>query len=213
MKVVVFSDVHGNLPALEEMLRREADADQFICLGDVVNYGPWSRECVDLVRDLKNGVCVLGNHESYFLNRKYEGTHPLPQKFFDVCIRDFDHFDWIESLPEEYFMYDFHFKHTLSGKKIYPDTEIEIKDNNFIGHSHHQFYRKINGYDLYNVGSIGQNRQFINVISYALFFPENNVVEMKNLLYDERQIINEMKSRNYPEDCIAYYDGKPRLQN
>ncbi|MCK6693236.1 MAG: metallophosphoesterase [Thermoanaerobaculia bacterium] len=211
MKVVVFSDVHGNLPALELMLKREAGADRFICLGDVVNYGPWSRECVELVRSLKNCVCLMGNHETYFRNRKYDGVHPLPQKFFEICIRDFDRFDWIEKLPEDYLFRDYHFVHTLEGKNIYPDSTVEIGENYFIGHSHHQFYKRIHSFDLYNVGSLGQNRKYINVISYAQFFPEERTVQMQNLIYDERILINEMKSRKYPEECIAYYEAKERL--
>jgi len=50
VKVLVISDVHGNLPALERVLDNNNDVDLVISLGDVVNYGPWSNECVQLLQ-------------------------------------------------------------------------------------------------------------------------------------------------------------------
>ncbi len=60
----VFSDVHGNLPALEAVLedveRRGVPAA--ICLGDLVGYGPFSNEVARLVRD--RGIpCLMGNYD------------------------------------------------------------------------------------------------------------------------------------------------------
>lgn len=57
------SDIHGNLEALTAVL---ADAErqgveQFICLGDVIGYGPNPRECIDLV--MQFDICILGNHD------------------------------------------------------------------------------------------------------------------------------------------------------
>lgn len=60
----VFSDVHGNLPALEAVL---ADIDvrgvaQTLCLGDLVGYGPSPNEVALLIRE--RGIpCVMGNYD------------------------------------------------------------------------------------------------------------------------------------------------------
>ena len=64
MITAVFSDVHGNLEALEAVLRdaREQGAGRFVCLGDVVGYGADPDACCERVRDLK-GVVVRGNHD------------------------------------------------------------------------------------------------------------------------------------------------------
>jgi len=210
MKVVVFSDVHGNLPALETMLRHAGKADQYICLGDNVNYGPWSEECVQLVAGLENCVCLMGNHEASFLAGKYEGAHPLPGLFFEMCIRDFKSWDLIKNLPEEYVLGKYRFVHTIENRNIYPDSEVDLRENLFIGHSHHQFHRTINGFSLVNTGSVGQNRRYINVIDYAVYFPETGEVELRNVLYDEQAFISEMKRRRYPVECVAYYDNKLR---
>ncbi len=64
MRYAILSDIHGNLPALEAVLRRlEREAvDGFLCLGDTVGYGPFPNECCELVRDLEPQI-VRGNHD------------------------------------------------------------------------------------------------------------------------------------------------------
>ena len=64
MLTAVFSDVHGNLEALEAVLRdaREHGAERFVCLGDVVGYGADPNMCSERVRGL-GGIVVRGNHD------------------------------------------------------------------------------------------------------------------------------------------------------
>jgi len=63
MRVLVLSDIHGNLAALETVLSAAEDQyDTVWCLGDVVGYGPRPNECVALIREIAS-VCVLGNHD------------------------------------------------------------------------------------------------------------------------------------------------------
>ncbi|MDE2723051.1 MAG: metallophosphoesterase family protein, partial [Gemmatimonadota bacterium] len=40
-RIAIFSDVHGNLEALQTVLEKiaEAQVDRIICLGDMVGYG------------------------------------------------------------------------------------------------------------------------------------------------------------------------------
>jgi predicted phosphodiesterase len=68
MRIAIISDVHGNLPALEAVLARleELDADVIHCLGDIVGYGPFPNECVELVQARCTHV-VKGNHDSGLL--------------------------------------------------------------------------------------------------------------------------------------------------
>lgn len=63
MKRAILSDIHGNLEALTAVLAnaRERGAEQIICLGDLIGYGPNPRECIDLV--MQFDVCILGNHD------------------------------------------------------------------------------------------------------------------------------------------------------
>ena len=60
----VFSDVHGNLPALEAVLADIAARNlrAAVCLGDLVGYGPWPNEVALLIRE--RGIpTVMGNYD------------------------------------------------------------------------------------------------------------------------------------------------------
>ena len=65
MLIAVLSDIHGNLPAFEEVLKKVEDlkVETLYCLGDTVGYGPFPNECVDLVRK-HCSVVLKGNHDS-----------------------------------------------------------------------------------------------------------------------------------------------------
>jgi putative phosphoesterase len=211
MKILIVSDIHGNLPAIETLLKMETDWDQIISLGDVVNYGPWSNECVDLLEDTRNCIKLSGNHESYFINRNNDNRDSLAYSFFEFCLPQFERQEQIKKYEERVTMHGFTLQHTLNNRYIYPDTALELDHNYFIGHSHRQFRYTNNLKVLVNPGSVGQNRQFINSINYALWNTVNSNIELKNIIYDVSIVINEMKKRNYPGECIAYYTNKPLL--
>jgi len=65
MRYAIFSDIHGNLPAWEQVLAdiRQSSVDVLICLGDVVGYGPKPQEVLDGIRAVTDHF-VLGNHDA-----------------------------------------------------------------------------------------------------------------------------------------------------
>jgi putative phosphoesterase len=64
MKILLISDIHGNWPALQAVLKAEPDADQILCLGDLVNYGPQPVECVEWAMErLTPDWLIQGNHD------------------------------------------------------------------------------------------------------------------------------------------------------
>lgn len=73
MPVLVLSDIHANLPALDSVLADAAAGgrafDTVWCLGDLVGYGPDPNECVERVRRLPNLICLIGNHDQAALGR------------------------------------------------------------------------------------------------------------------------------------------------
>jgi predicted phosphodiesterase len=64
MKVAVISDIHGNLHALEAVFAdiSRYTVDEIWCLGDIVGYGAFPSECVELVRE-RCSVVLSGNHD------------------------------------------------------------------------------------------------------------------------------------------------------
>lgn len=213
MRLAVFSDVHGNLPALELMLADVGAVDGYVCLGDVVNYGPWSNECVDLVTSLPNVVWVQGNHELDFVRGRYSGTNQLVHTFFDVCYAGFDRFDAITGLPVEYRIGSYTMSHTIGSRYVFPDTDVALDRNRAIGHTHRQFTISQPPYTLVNAGSVGQNREHIDVINYLIVEFDDAAAERidtRALVYDPGPVIREMKVRGYPDACVDYYASKPR---
>ena len=80
MKVAVISDNHGNFPALKATIEHidRWQPDLVVVNGDVVNRGPSSRACWDLVRRRRQTDgwrIVCGNHEEYVGSWLDEGAH------------------------------------------------------------------------------------------------------------------------------------------
>ncbi|MDH5359976.1 MAG: metallophosphatase family protein [Gammaproteobacteria bacterium] len=79
MKIIVISDVHGNLPALEAVLNEieRRVPDMLVVNGDLVNRGPNSRACLNLLqRQSFNLHFIRGNHESFTLDASETPLNP-----------------------------------------------------------------------------------------------------------------------------------------
>lgn len=64
MRILVISDIHANLTALEAVLEAAGQIDSVWCLGDLVGYGPDPNECIARIRELPDLVCIMGNHDA-----------------------------------------------------------------------------------------------------------------------------------------------------
>ena len=77
MRVLVISDVHANLTALEEVMRDaerlewlgQQGFDTVWSLGDIVGYGPHPNECIQRLREFDGHLRVAGNHDWAALGR------------------------------------------------------------------------------------------------------------------------------------------------
>lgn len=211
MRTLVFADVHGNLPAFEAMLRHVGSVDRYVSLGDVVNYGPWSDECVALLETLPHCDKVMGNHDKAFLTGHYSGDHRVARSFFEFCAPRFRSHAMLARYVDETKVGAFRACHTLDDRYIFSDTPVTLDADYLIGHSHHQFCIRAGGYVLYNAGSVGQNRRHLDVINYLLVGPGECEVELCALPYDPAPVIAEMRARGYPDACLDYYLRKPRI--
>ena len=64
MRLATFSDIHGNLHALQAVLE-DIDAqhpDQVFCLGDLVGYGAYPNEVIELIRS-RSIPTIMGNYD------------------------------------------------------------------------------------------------------------------------------------------------------
>ena len=75
MKVAVLADVHGNVVALEAVLKdvaQQGTIDHYIVPGDLFAFGPTPNEVFAPLQQLPNAHFLLGNTDRYLI----EGTYP-----------------------------------------------------------------------------------------------------------------------------------------
>jgi predicted phosphodiesterase len=213
VRFAIFADVHANLPALEKFVEvTRSKVDGYVCLGDVVNYGPWNDECIELVWSLPNVTFLEGNHERLFLGTETVSEElPLVQTFFAHSRARFSLAERIRALPERHALGPYTCVHTIEGnRRIYPDSDLNLDANYVIGHSHHQFRRQNNGFEIVNCGSVGQNRGLIDLVQYAIYDLPGNKMTLHSEPYPVDLFIDQLEALHYPEECIAYYRGKKR---
>jgi putative phosphoesterase len=210
LKIAFFSDIHGNLPALEIAIKEVGNVDGYVVLGDVVNYGPWSNECVEILGTLDHCTTIKGNHENYFIEGKCVSNNYLANEFFNFCYKDFNEFAAIQAYKTEIQFEEFICTHTIDEEYIFGDTDVILDNNYIIGHSHCQYKIERNGYSLLNPGSVGQNRQFINEINFMIYDTTTSDVDFRSVLYEADTIINQMEKMDYPDICLNYYRNKPK---
>jgi len=63
MTILLLSDIHANIEALEAVLQQATGHDTVWFLGDIVGYGPDPQACVDRLRDLQPEHWLAGNHD------------------------------------------------------------------------------------------------------------------------------------------------------
>jgi predicted phosphodiesterase len=101
MHILLISDIHANLSALEAVIRDAGEFDQVWCLGDVVGYGPEPNECIERLRafDL---VCLAGNHDLAVVGKTalWEFTRSAREViFWTRHWLTVPNHEWLSSLP------------------------------------------------------------------------------------------------------------------
>jgi len=121
VRVAVFSDIHGNVVALDAVIGAAlaAGVEEFWCLGDLVAHGPRPAEVVARLRDLVGLTCLRGNTDRYVLTGDLRGIIPpidRPRTSQDWraladaresfawtrgCLVARDQLEWLAGLPAE----------------------------------------------------------------------------------------------------------------
>jgi predicted phosphodiesterase len=77
LRILLFSDIHSNVEALEACLAAAPPTDATVNLGDIVGYGASPNEVTKRVRDL-GGIFVRGNHDKVVTGiDTVEGFNPI----------------------------------------------------------------------------------------------------------------------------------------
>lgn len=89
-RYAIITDIHGNLEGLNAILDdiKTKDIDDIFCLGDTIDIGSNSKECIDKLIEL-NIKTILGNHELYLLR----GTDIEPT----IVREEKEHYKWVKA--------------------------------------------------------------------------------------------------------------------
>jgi len=109
--LVIFSDIHSNLDALERTLGRLkmmeiTNHKKFIGIGDIIGYGPQPKECATIVRDF--AMHVRGNHERYLGTKgRLRGVNPNAKQAIELTRELLSNgsnelLEWLIELPETF---------------------------------------------------------------------------------------------------------------
>jgi putative phosphoesterase len=211
LKIAVLSDVHGNIFALEAVLKRisQIGVDRIIFLGDFTGYYYHSKEVFDKLIE-SDATMILGNHEHMLfdcadgildaevLRQKYGSGHKLALKQFTSL-----ELDYVRKIP------DYHLE-TINDVSIgcfhgspfdpyfylYPDASTEILskcdigvDYIFVGHSHYPFISDLEHGKLVNVGSVGQSRIIGGMASWCLVDINRGTLDLQSTFYDTQSLL------------------------
>jgi putative phosphoesterase len=202
MKLLVISDVHANWPALQA-IREEADA--VVCLGDLVSYGPFPRECVAWVQE--HGMHVVrGNHDTALAYRVDPRAADFKRGLAGATLEHHRRLlsrgevGWLRRLPKEvrfrFDEYSFHAVHASPKDHLFsyrltpdlPDEELKKEvegvraDIVLLGHTHLPMSRGAWTKVILNPGSVGQPLDGNPRASYVVI--KDGVAEIRRVAYD-----------------------------
>lgn len=101
MRLLLLSDIHANLEALEACLDAAPEYDAVANLGDVVGYGASPNQVVDLIRAIKP-LNVRGNHDRFCAGLEdLSGFNPVAASAASWTRTELSekNLDWVRALP------------------------------------------------------------------------------------------------------------------
>ncbi|MDR3737694.1 MAG: metallophosphoesterase family protein [Terracidiphilus sp.] len=115
MRHLILTDIHGNIDALEAVLRDASDRyDDVVCCGDLVGYGASPIEVIEWVRQEATFI-VRGNHDRAVWEEGLKETfNATAQAAIDWCLKEIrpDDIEWLRQLPAgPVWPYDFGLAH------------------------------------------------------------------------------------------------------
>jgi predicted phosphodiesterase len=177
-RIALLSDIHGNLPALERVIKdmRQFAPDHVVVAGDMVNWGPFSAEVMQIIHE-NRWTMIRGNNEYYCINAlpprrpdSWAGYTML--EWLHEQLRDWHHV--IDGLADDLLLLypdapDVHMCHGIPGNcwtgvysaEFDSDSTVDAwlargrAKTVFCGHTHIPLNRIAGSYHVLNPGSVG----------------------------------------------------------
>lgn len=231
MRYGIISDIHSNLEALNAALGfyKEEKIDRYLCLGDIVSYGPDPSRCIQIVRELKADI-VAGNHEwGVCAKSKLNSFTDLAQEaliWTKKALKE-QELDFLGGLPLVYEEENFILVHASpnSPADFYYLNNMDEADTGFtalkkqvcfVGHTHWPgvfverdkeiFYKPLKLLELednkryiINAGSIGQPRDRDYRACAVIYDSDVKTIELRRVEYDFRPTQEKILKSGLPE--------------
>lgn len=203
MKIGILSDIHSNFEALKAVVDNSINkVEGYVCLGDIIGYGPEPNETIDLLLQINLLGCVFGNHDIAVINEDYSrfrtehGRHAISwtaeqlneksRRFLTDTFQKniFDEFKfelYHGGMEDPYWQYIFPSTSKEDLNRIFSSRRYDLI---FVGHSHLRFSFKNDKLLVVNPGSVGQPRNGLVDAQYAVLDTENREVEFCSVSYD-----------------------------
>ncbi len=182
MNVAILADIHGNIVALDAVLRdleHRGSVDHVVVVGDLFTFGPAPNEVLASLQQLSLACFLLGNTDRYLLEETYPSSYgngdwqdKLLYSFHWTAERlEGEGFRFLEMLPAFQLVEDG--VHQLLAIHGSPRSDeegltIETEDSEFedmligpgvavlaCGHTHVPMDRSVGGLRVVNAGSVG----------------------------------------------------------
>lgn len=214
MRLIVFSDLHGNSYALDAFLNQiqSESYDRLVFCGDIFGYYYDQHEIIEKLSRLEDLIWLKGNHDEYFL-RLFYGTEEetdyikkYGHSYSDIKIRFSEsECNRIAGCKPECVITEpncrvgiFHGtpQDSLEGR-LYPrdlieDPQIyEQYDIVILGHTHCRMERFVGDTLIVNSGSLGQPRDG-NGFGYAVIDTSEKTVRFENITLNTTELYRQI---------------------
>lgn len=217
MRIAIFSDVHGNVRALEAVLadmRARGPFDQVINAGDLVFGGPRPREAIALLQ-AEGYPTVVGNTDEWVV-----GTAGGPGAVVEWTRRQLlpGHLIFLRSLPRSYRVEPpgapplvvVHATAVSTTDSVMPDAPAEVLTRALneagartlvYGHIHRPYVRPLDGRLVVNVGSVGFPFDGDPRPAWAIFTLHDGRwnAEIVRVEYDREAVARDLLGSDHPD--------------
>ncbi len=213
MKIGLISDIHGNLIALEEVLKHLNNCDEIYCAGDVVGYYPFPNEVIEILKR-ENVRSVMGNHDYAVVTGDFFGFNVYARIAGEWTRKNLteNSLDWLSNLPINIETTWFTMYHGIPAEDlraieeyVFPDDPridyilSDLERNVVVGHTHIQFIRWHKNLFFANPGSVGQPRDGNPDSAFAIYDTERNEMKFRRVKYNIQEVYNAVIKAGLPE--------------
>ena len=227
MRIAIYSDIHGNLPALEAVLGDIAaqEPEAVYCLGDLVGYGASPNEVTARIK-ADGAPTIMGNYDDGVgfdrddcgcayrdEGEKERGQQSLmwtrehttaENKAFLQTLKLEIRFEahgkrilLVHGSPRRMNEYLFEDRPVSSFQRLAASSNADVIA---FGHTHKPYTKQIDGVLFVNAGSVGKPKDGDWRACYAILDTTEPSVSFRRVTYDVQKAASEIRATNLPHE-------------